>query len=489
MHLFGAVYGTLVLHFLAYYTSIFSLYSIVSRFSGRQAGFLAACALGVHPYFLAANGMEYVTGGCIAYCLLTFALLLRSVSAIGSRRWLYCFLAGLSWAGAVYSYPFWLLFTPACLAFYLAAKDADGQVPTRLRESLKDSIYASTVFTAGIVTVTSTMMLIHYRIFGVGWLAFQRSSVDMARFMAHMKESLWASKSFSVTYADWLVFPSLAAALSLILAIPYFRRQLALRPGTGKLLLMYLYFFAVMVYMTIRPGRILQFDYFTSFLLPGAFIVLGVTIFSIPMPLSRPWFWFVLTIASGISLAPLAKPGLYVKPPVLGAVVPTGFLAGALGVRLLRPRSRAALAVMALGLSASAFCLAPAVGGIAWRDPSNWMAATGRVATVVQTVEKRLPYEKYPSFWYDESSPHNLEFQAIMCAFLSIGNSMLGFPEVAGDRHYAPGQVLVILTERPDAFELASKSMERSGRSISLLWAQEIAGAGVGYRVTAIEVH
>ena len=84
VHLFTPVYGTLALHFLAYYASVFSLYSIVRAFSSPAAGFLAACTLAFHPYFLAANGIDYVTGGCIAYCLVTFAFLVRSVSA--SRR-------------------------------------------------------------------------------------------------------------------------------------------------------------------------------------------------------------------------------------------------------------------------------------------------------------------------------------------------------------------------------------------------------------------
>jgi hypothetical protein len=55
----------------------------------------------------------------------------------------------------------------------------------------------------------------------------------------------------------------------------------------------------------------------------------------------------------------------------LGAIVPGGFLAGALAIRLFRPKSFTAMTVMALGLAASAFCLAPAVGGIAWQVRAN----------------------------------------------------------------------------------------------------------------------
>jgi hypothetical protein len=487
VHLFGAVYGTLLLHFLAYYISVFSLFSIVTRFCGPQAGFLASLALGTHPYFLSVNGIEYVTGACIAYCLLTLALLMRSACTYTGRRWAYLFLAGASWAGAIYAYPFWLLFTPACLIFYLAARDSAGEASLRWSVRFKDTVVAAGFFAAGGAALTLIFMLTHYLIFGEGWLAFQRNSIESVRYVSHMEVSPWASKSFSVTYADWLVFPGLAAGLSIILAIPYFRRSLALRAGTGKLLLMYLYFFGVMVFMTIRPGRILQFDIFTSFLLPGAFIVFGVTIFSFPTRLP-PWFWLVLACACGISLAPLAWPGLYVKPPAFGAIVPAGLAGLALAIRLLRPRSIGALIVMVLGLPGSTFCLAPSIGGIAWRDSGDWMSATDRVATVVKTVENRLAREAYPVFWYNETSPRNLEFQAIMCSFLSHGVSMLNYPEVTPERHFMSGQVVVLLTDQSHAFDAASKAMASRGMPLAFLWEQQVSRAGVSYWVTATEI-
>src|SRR5580704_17855047 len=67
VHLLGPIAGELALHFQIWYTSVFSLYQIVTTFSTEQTGFLTAFALGIHPYFLASAGMDYITGPCIAY--------------------------------------------------------------------------------------------------------------------------------------------------------------------------------------------------------------------------------------------------------------------------------------------------------------------------------------------------------------------------------------------------------------------------------------
>ena len=65
---------------------------------------------------------------------------------------------------------------------------------------------------------------------------------------------------------------------------------------------------------------------------------------------------------------------------------------------------------------------------------------------------------------------------------------MLNFPEVDPGRRYAPGQVLVLLTNSRVAVEPASGMMARYGMPLSFLWEQQIESAGVGYWITATEV-
>jgi hypothetical protein len=418
-HLCGPTAGELTLHFLIWYTSVFSLYSIVTRFTTPQTGFLTACALGIHPYFLAAAGMDYITGPCIAYALLAFALLVRSAP-------LCTLLAGVAWAAAVYCYPIWLLFTPACLPIYLAAR------PPRTLPR------ATILFAAGAITLTSILALLHHHIYGDGF-NFLRVTLATSQLLANLKVSPWASQNFSVTYADWLVFPGIAAALAVW-------QLIAGRAADRYLALSYLYCAAVMLTLTLRPNRILEFDFFASFLIPGAFIVLGAAFFRFEDRWATPTFWLLAAATCAITLAPLAHPGPYRKPPILGAVAPGAFLTAAVVIRIFQSSSKAMILAAPL-LAAANFCLAPAVGGIAWKDPRDWMSATTRVAQAVKLIEARLPPNQYPAFWFQQSDPGTLEYQGIMCAFLSHGISQLNFPST--DRTYPPGQIVIILTSTP----------------------------------------
>ena len=389
-HLFGPTAGELALHFLVWYTSVFSLYSIVTKFTTPQTGFLTACALGIHPYFLAAAGMDYVTGPCIAYALLSFALLIRP-----SR--ICILLAGVSWAAAVYCYPVWLLFTPACIAIYLAAH-------TRFR-----FLRPTFLFAAGALALTLALSLLHHHIYGDGF-NFQKITIATLRSAASQHDNPYANSNFSVTYADWLVFPGIAGALAVCLLITD-------KTAVRYLALSYLYCAAVMSILTFTAARILEFDFFASFLIPGAFIVLGVFFFRFEDRWTTPSFWLLAAVACAISLAPLAHPGLYKKPPILGAIAPGIFLTAAFAIRMFRTSSKAMI-ISAPLLAAANFCLAPAVGGIAWKDPRDGMSATTRVAQAVKIIQANLSYDQSPAFAFQQSDPDTLEYQAIMCAFL-----------------------------------------------------------------------
>jgi hypothetical protein len=481
VHTFGPVYGTLALHLAATYASTLSLFSIVTRFSGSQAGFLSAFALSAHPYFLAANAIDYVMGGCIAYCLVALMLLVRSAPVETGWRWLMLCAAGMCWACAIYSYPLWALLTPATLAVYLAAKNETG---------LRDALISAIAFSIGLAVVTLALMGLHYRIFHEGGLAFQKVSISMTHFLSTINDNPWMrGDPLFFTYADWLVYPEAAAGIAIVGLIPRCRQWLKLRPETSLLLLAYLYMAAVMFIETILPGRFLMFDYVASFLLPGAFIVFGVTIFDVRMELRRQWFWLVVACAGFISVAPLAKPGLYVRQPMFAALLPTVLLGGALAIRLSRPASVVGVLVMALGLAEASFCLTPVIGGDAWRNRVDLRASIGRIGNVVRIIEGRLPWDRYPAFWFSGKSPNSLEYQAIMCSFpSSYGDSLQAFPEMPAERKLSAGQVFVLLADSPRGFDEASAAIASRGLHLAHLWDEVVVSAGTQYWVTATEI-
>lgn len=472
-HLLTPVYGVLVLHLLAYYASTFSLYAIVAAFSVPKTALLAALALGFHPYFLSTMGIDYVTPACLAYCLVTFALLVRAAATTSGRRWVLLFAAGSSWVAAIFAYPLWAAFTPACFLVYAA-----GEI-SRVSNNWRTRFTGLAVFAAGGAALTLAFYSLHRRIYGasVPFMGITRAVILSAR---HMKSNPFANQHFTGSYADWLVFPGFTAALSILLLLPALRRKFGMSPKAVLLLAAYQYFVAVMLALEPSNGM-LQFDYFASFLIPGTFIVLGISFFDIAHLPLKWWFWLVVASALLFGIAPLVKPGLYVKPPILGAVVPGLFFGTALVIRFSWPRSLLAMSFALLSMGASSFCLTPVIGGIAWHDPSDWMSAMRRVGTAVKVIENRLPVEKYPVFWFQQNSPHGLEYQAIMCAFLAHSSSMQNFPEDDPRRVFAPGQLLVLLTDqRPGPAPVAQTAPP--------LWDQRIDLAGVTFWITAIEL-
>lgn len=484
VHLLTPVYGTMALHFLAYYSSVLALYSIVKQFAGTQAALLSGCMMGCYPFFISSNATDYVTGGSLGYCLLAFAFLVQSVTAKSPFMWV--FAAGVSWAALVCSYVAWVLFTPACLGVYLAAEESTGRVTAVSRDSLRRVVRHAAEFASGILALTLALVTVHALVYGGTGTDFQRKTIESSLSLLRMTDNPNASASFSWSYADWMVFPALTALLSVMLWLPRCRRRLELRAGVSTLALVYLYFFVVMMLLTMRSIRLLEFDYFASLLIPAMFMVLGVTVFAVPIRLKKLWFWCVLVAASAISIAPLADPGLYKQPPLLAAVRPGLLLAAAFAIRFLRPQSGVAWSGGVLVLAAAAFCLVPESGGRAWRGRGDWMNATRRVGVAVQMLANRLPADKHPAFWFSDADSE--EFPAIMSAFLAHGISMRRYPALDAGRSFAPGQVLVILTTRKPTFDLAELSMRRAGITLSLLWQQEIASNGVSYWITTTEV-
>jgi hypothetical protein len=473
VHLLTPVYGTLALHFLAYSTTALSLHAILRRFVSPRAALLSVCMLGCHPYFLSANGTDYVTGGCLAYSSLAFLFLVRAGDGTSLFPW--ALAAGSSWAAAIYTYPVWIALTPACVFVALA------------RGTTRRVVRMALPFAMGMLVLTAGLAAAHELIYGAGGLSFQRVTLGTMRMMSPLQQNPFASHGFSLTFADWLVFPGIAAAIAILLMLPGARRWISLPAGADKLLLANLYMIVVMALMTVRGG-LLQFDFMANFLLPGTFLALGVTVFTLPDRMGSAWFWSVLGLSCLISILPLARPGLYQKPPTLGAVLPAFFLVTGAAIRLVRPRSAIAWTACVVLFGAASFTVRPEEGGIAWRGNTDWMAATRRVSAAVETIEQRLPRDRYPAFWYREAAPFGLEFQAIMCAFISHTNSMKNFPEVDAARRYPPGQLLLLLSDRRGAFEAAGSAMKRAGMPIVRLWDQTITSGGVSYWITATEV-
>lgn len=488
-HLFGHAYGALLLHMLAYSVSVFSIYYIVKRLRDDRTAFATACLLGCHPFFIGANGWDYVDGGSIAYLLLTFAFLTKAWAS--ERPGAYLALAGAAWTSLIVTYFFWLVFTPICLCYYLCLP-RDNRAA---REGPKDYAWrawsSGLPFAGGMAVIVFAFSLCHTLIFGSREF-FLSVSLQTAVSIAKMSSNPWLGPDTRLAHwfplASWIVFPVLTLLVCIGLTPRWLTRKGPPDGAARGMIITYYYCFGIMVIMTIRPTLLMASDLYVSILIPLLFLVFALTLFEAPKLLSDRVFYFVLLVSCGICVLPLTKPFRYGILLIYGLLLPYAF--GTLGVlaRLVWPRRTVTWIMLLFCLSMASFGLTPAYPGSAWRANYNGLAAWTRISEAIDVIRSRVPKWQAPFFWIDDfTDPLTSEYRAIMCA-VHLGNSMWHYPTVDDKVSYPAGSSIVLITAKRDVFAGANKAMTYAGMPLSLSSQDFISVDGVSYWITIVTV-
>jgi hypothetical protein len=479
-----AAYASMVLHILCFYVSVFSVYYIVRRYAGFRAGLLTAALLGCHGLFVGANGWDYVDGGCIAYESLTFALLAAADRSLHPR--LFIILAGMASAGLLYTYPQWAGFVPAFFFFYLHKTRFDFS-SSYWRVIHRKLWSFGMPFFVGFLLVTGILTVIHLLTGGHGF--FYKTSIDSILGLWKAKANPNNTQDFRwMLFASWLVFPILAFIVSLGAWLQHWRRKLRLSKPAQAVIGSYLYSFLFLVLLTLRSYS-LEWDYVASILIPGVFLVLGMTVFSLSTKaIGNLSYAVVLIICCGICLYPLSTPGSYRWLLFHGTAFPVAPIAAVgAAARLGLPRRIWTWPLVVGSVCCCSFAVVPAYPGLAWQTHYNGLAAQERIASAIRIVQKRIPPDRYPAFWINNVDDRlTAEYRAIMCSFLAHGLSMFRYPKL--DRVYPPGTFIVIVTRESDAYQTANQTMSHAGMPLLLVSRDVISGDGVTYQITCVKV-
>src|SRR5262249_26755445 len=150
--------------------------------------------------------------------------------------------------------------------------------------------------------------------------------------------SPWSRNNWQwIPSAGWIVFPTIALLISALVLLR--SRGNKERGLPLAFCAAYLFECAVLVFMTLRPNHILEFDYFASILLPMTFLILGLTLFEIPDRWEGPQLYVPLILCCVICVIPLSKRDLY-QIGMIGGTLAFSYITGlsGVGVRLLWPR-------------------------------------------------------------------------------------------------------------------------------------------------------
>ena len=482
--LFSPVFGWLIFHLCVYWTSVFSLYSLIRKFAGTQAAFITAAALACHPMFLGSNGWSYVESGSIAYLLIAMVALTAAAGKRDPR--FFWVLGGALWAAGAYNNLFWWILTPVAVLVYWGSLDDE---PSR---SLRKHVRAGLFFSLGVAITTLVLITFFYLFYGQTNRTFYHEQISMAIWGVKLKESLSGDTQLAwVKGADWIVFPVLtlfACGFSLV------RHFLGVKLSRFALasVLAYIYAFSVMAYFTLKGTQLLRYDYYASILIPFEFLVLGLLVFGAKWNLGKRTLFQMVGGATALTVAPLWRVGFHT--PGNEANLAWHYVAGAAAISAaLVAKSRAVWVGSILGLAVASFGLTPAFTG-SWVYDFNGVAATKRVAEAVRIIDAQTPQHVLPNFWIADDDPYTGEYRAIMCAFVAHGFSMKTYPAVAPGQKFAPGTEVVLLTREKGVFDQSNATLTQAGMPLRMKSQHLVSGESqtwgkpIQYWITLTEV-
>lgn len=477
VHLFGQIPGIIILHVTMFLLSVYLLHYILRQLTDDRTAFLGALMLGSHPFFIGANGWDYPEGLAIALVFLSFAFVVKASSATDNKQ-VYIFLSAMAWFGLIYTHIAWLMLTPAYLYVALRAVWEGGRFWRTITG------IAMSIASAGLVA-TALLWGVYLLMGGSGF--FYRHNILLAIEIGQLQNNPWLYKDW-YRAPSWLVFPALAALLGFISVAFRFSRPPSVL--ANAVLHFNLLCVALMVILTLRPSRLLAFDYRASILMPGAFLTLGLVGFRVPESLRNYFFYPLSILSAAICVLPLTRQNLYQIAHYWQYLIPIFISIVALScARMLRFRVSWMWAATVMLLCALSFPLVPLTPGAAWRAQYRGLEFSERVGRAVRAIGKVIPPGRAPLFWINSLDDRlTLEYRSIMCSFMAHNISMTRFPEVDPDKHLVKSQIIILITEDKDVVAAAEHALDRVGVKTSLVKQDPVAYGEESYWITYLNV-
>lgn len=477
VHLFGQVTGVILLHCSVFLISLLAFHSCLLRIADRRTALLATVLLGCHPFFVGANGWDHIDSICI--CCLTVSAACAMRASRGSRFWIPLVVSGWAWFTVLYTYPGFAVLTPAWLflAYCCVRQGRRGRLAAQ---------WTAASALAGALLATASIWAI-YRVLGGQGFFFAKSFSTALEFYKLKTnpglDPLWYRS------ASWLVFPSLAFAFGVGAAAATAAGKTRLSDMQKSALVFYLFSFAAMALLSLRPIRILAADCYAGILMPGAFFTLAMTMLRVPETVSPRLFYGVMVVGSGIAVLPLARPGLFLLALRWGLAIPIVLVLLAAACSLWNHAHPLYWMASVLLICGAGFGLAPRNAGAASGFRYHGRDIAIRVARSIEITESHLPPGRYPVFWIDNfEDPLSPEYRAIMCSFLTHSISMWHFPRLDPGSHYPAGTRLVVIAPGPEIFPAASAQLAAAGMPVTMVAQDSVVFGGVSYWITQMEV-
>lgn len=447
------VWANSVLHLIVQSTCTLSLFWTLRLIVGNRAAFLGTLMFSVNPWLWAATGWDYVDGAGIAYCLLAMALLTQFAKRPIKAGFV---AAGSAIAAMAYTHLFLATLAPLVILYYFGLVWIHHPADFR-RSAVTFCGWAALGF--GIVTVI--LCAVNYRLDGNFW--FYAPSIMRAESMA---KDFQFERGIFVNHelAPWL-WPGIAgciAAFALLLSSLRAKARFLKQPELlfcGQLLLAAAY----MGFLQSRGSTVLGHHPYASYLLPFAFLVMGVSFWPASESMNRSTYMLICGVVF-VAMAALwaSKSGhpIPLPPSVLWTTLLVA--AGTLGVGYRLRRRTAGTLLAACGFIAfTAFTLSSTpqtsyFAGLSLHGNREQYQRIMRARNRIEAVRQG----GFPLFWFNRRDHDFHEYFALNATYLAeFSRISEDFPEgcTAG---VDPRSLIVVLSENQRAGELARNALD-----------------------------
>ena len=502
-------WANMFLRFALFYCSVIPLFIIVRcLWKNTLAAFVTVVLFAVHSYFLMAIRWDYVDGPIIASTLLMLACL--SV-ARESKYWQFLlFAAGFLGMTTISLNLTAGLFLPLMLFALIGFS-----MPKLDRKRL---IFSMGLMLIGALTSMAINGAIYASItdFGFNYLKIQYligSNVKLSEF----KEGGWAWLEF----ATWLVFPAIVFVVSSVAAAITAIEWRKGRLSTGWLLtglaaVQFIMACAIMTLFNFTYGTVLQYSFYTSYLLPYAFLALGGVLAQV---LVETDWRRVLAISGGVltvSLLTLLSGSLQLRPscgmPARYPGLSDGFLlpvnnypCGVYGPIMLLVIAVVVVLCAALVLRRLRVPLVLlAIVGLSVYN------ASGHIFFQIDKPDDKTMYERFllvfdmddglrqygdggdVKYWYSRWDYLGGVFNGVSALRFSYPNILSEFfpsmksSYLEGDTPIPFGQPIAILSQDPTAFQQAEAEFRAKGVTADLIATRKFERAGISATATIV---
>lgn len=423
-HNFSPLTANYLLHFIVYYSGIFSLYSILRLTTNQRAAFITSLLLGGYPWFLRAAGWDYPDGAGIAHLLLLLLLLTIATQNPAWKMWL--FIAGFIHASLLVTNPFWVGFFPSWAVYFILLNRSQGKL------SAKEIILGAGYFIAGNLCLVLITGWFYQQV--TGNFFFLERSLNTSVALTHGYRE-YNNAGVAINYKNfaplWHILPAIIfipATWVLIspMSDPIYRKSKNLAHFYFSFILAYGW---LIFWHVFNNPMLIMFPY-SSFIIPNTFLLLGGFI-AIPLSnVTEMGYQTTRIVTSCILILPAillaALPGIEV---LQGNVFLITALSLGLLILLMISVSKSRVIVTGALLFGSAFYLTSSNSFVYLADRSKGRDNFSAIVSASQIIDSQFPNSTYKDFrlWFRSDQNYNTFF-SLAAVYLYPWGSALDDP-------------------------------------------------------------